>query len=410
MESLTEGIVDRTSGRHRRLESLDTLKPLILVLDQLIEEEQVLDDTTSSLLIDRFNYAMPPSLPQAHFLVLNSGAGTTSSKAMGIVELESDDMALTDDMASTDDMAPTNDVAAFDWTNDVALAAYVALTDELALTDDIRALVSSIKFAQQVFGTVVEEGNFRVYPERRRAVFRSMRAIKWATFKVSTSWVREIAPMPIRFGGIIAACARMTNDNKWRRANNFKNLTHSTIEQQNRTIDELQNEMRVDFNSQAQSISNLEKMVGQLASSVQTLAMTVEKDKFPSQPVPNPKGVHEASISSPQQHGERLAKGKKGKSTGEIFEIFKQSVFMKLRLGELHPTPVVLQLADRSTKIPRSIVEDVLIQVDKFYFPVDFIVIDTQPIQDLRKHIPIIIGRLFLATADTPIQCRIGNM
>ena len=36
----------------------------------------------------------------------------------------------------------------------------------------------------------------------------------------------------------------------------------------------------------------------------QTLAMTVEKGKFPSQPVPNPKGVHEASTSSPQQHGE----------------------------------------------------------------------------------------------------------
>ena len=48
-------------------------------------------------------------------------------------------------------------------------------------------------------------------------------------------------------------------------------------------------------------------MVGQLASSVQTLAMTVEKGKFPSQPVPNPKGVHEASTSSPQQHGELKA-------------------------------------------------------------------------------------------------------
>ena len=45
-------------------------------------------------------------------------------------------------------------------------------------------------------------------------------------------------------------------------------------------------------------------MVGQLASSVQTLAMTVEKGNFSSQLVPNPKGVHEASISSPQQYGE----------------------------------------------------------------------------------------------------------
>ncbi|KAH9780193.1 protease Do-like 1 [Citrus sinensis] len=76
------------------------------------------------------------------------------------------------------------------------------------------------------------------------------------------------------------------------------------IEQQNRTIDELRNEMRASFNSQTQSVSNLEKMVGQLASLVQTLAMTIEKDKFLSQPVPNPKGVHEVSTSSPQQHRE----------------------------------------------------------------------------------------------------------
>ena len=56
-------------------------------------------------------------------------------------------------------------------------------------------------------------------------------------------------------------------------------------------------------------------MVGQLTSSVQTLAMTVEKGKFPSQPVPNPKRAHEASANSPQQHGEvkvvmTLRKGK----------------------------------------------------------------------------------------------------
>ena len=47
--------------------------------------------------------------------------------------------------------------------------------------------------------------------------------------------------------------------------------------------------------------------MGQLSSSVQTLAMTVEKGKFSSQPVPNPKGVYEASTSSPQQYGEAKA-------------------------------------------------------------------------------------------------------
>ena len=79
-------------------------------------------------------------------------------------------------------------------------------------------------------------------------------------------------------------------------------------------------------------------------------------------------------------------------------------VFVKIGLGELHPTPLVLQLANWSTKIPHGIVEDVLIEVDNF--SVDFIVIDTQPIQDSRKHIPIILGRLFLAIANAHIQCR----
>jgi len=52
-------------------------------------------------------------------------------------------------------------------------------------------------------------------------------------------------------------------------------------------------------------------------------------------------------------------------------------VFQSLNLGELKPTSVTLLLADRSVKVPRGIVEDVLVQVDKFIFLVDFIVLDT---------------------------------
>lgn len=64
------------------------------------------------------------------------------------------------------------------------------------------------------------------------------------------------------------------------------------LEQQNRTIDKLRNKIRAGINLQAQSISNLKKIVGQLTFLVQTLATNVEKDKFISQPVPNPKRVH----------------------------------------------------------------------------------------------------------------------
>jgi len=41
----------------------------------------------------------------------------------------------------------------------------------------------------------------------------------------------------------------------------------------------------------------------------------------------------------------------------------------------LKPTSMTLQLADKLVTIPRGITEDVLIKVDKFYFPVDFIVL-----------------------------------
>ena len=45
----------------------------------------------------------------------------------------------------------------------------------------------------------------------------------------------------------------------------------------------------------------------------------------------------------------------------------------------MKPTTITLSLADRSVKIPRGVIEDVLVQVDKFYYPVDFVVLDTDP-------------------------------
>ena len=44
------------------------------------------------------------------------------------------------------------------------------------------------------------------------------------------------------------------------------------------------------------------------------------------------------------------------------------SVYVQLGLGELKPMSMTLQLADKSMKVPRGIVDDVLIKVEKFYF------------------------------------------
>ena len=54
------------------------------------------------------------------------------------------------------------------------------------------------------------------------------------------------------------------------------------------------------------------------------------------------------------------------------------SVFRKLGLGEAKPTTVSLQLADRLIKYSRGIIEDILVKVDKFIFPANFIVLDME--------------------------------
>ena len=52
---------------------------------------------------------------------------------------------------------------------------------------------------------------------------------------------------------------------------------------------------------------------------------------------------------------------------GASVNLLPYSVYKQLRLGELKQTSITLSLADRSVKIPRGIIEDVLVQVDNFY-------------------------------------------
>ena len=95
---------------------------------------------------------------------------------------------------------------------------------------------------------------------------------------------------------------------------------------------------------------------------------------------------------------------------GAGVNLLPYSVYKQLGLGELKPSNITLSLADRSVKIPNGVVEDVLVKVDKFYYPVDFVVLDTEPIASEPNHVPIILGRQFLATANAIINCRNGVM
>ena len=86
---------------------------------------------------------------------------------------------------------------------------------------------------------------------------------------------------------------------------------------------------------------------------------------------------------------------------GASVNLLPYSLYVELRLGEL---------ADHSVKIPRGIVKDILVLVDKFYFPVDFIVLDTQPVVNQGTQFPVILGKPFLVIANAIIHCRGGLM
>ena len=95
---------------------------------------------------------------------------------------------------------------------------------------------------------------------------------------------------------------------------------------------------------------------------------------------------------------------------GASVNLLPYSMYKQLGLGELKPTSITLSLADRSIKIPKGIIGDVLIQVDKFYYLVDFVVLDTEPVAVGVNHVPIILGRSFLATSNAIINCQNGVM
>ena len=79
-------------------------------------------------------------------------------------------------------------------------------------------------------------------------------------------------------------------------------------------------------------------------------------------------------------------------------------------MGELKPTSITLSLVDRSIKIPKGTCEDVLIQVERFYYQVDFVVLETELVAVGANHVPIILGRPLLATSNAIINFRNGVM
>ena len=91
---------------------------------------------------------------------------------------------------------------------------------------------------------------------------------------------------------------------------------------------------------------------------------------------------------------------------GANINLILLSVFRKIVLGKAKPSTITLQLANRSLTYHHSMVEDVLVKVDKFIFSTDIVVLDMKEDHD----VPLTLGRPFLATARELIDVHSGEL
>ncbi|GJX07375.1 hypothetical protein Tco_0195307 [Tanacetum coccineum] len=85
---------------------------------------------------------------------------------------------------------------------------------------------------------------------------------------------------------------------------------------------------------------------------------------------------------------------------GASVSVMPYSTFTNICLGELALTKLIIELADRIIKRPKVISENVLVGIDKFVLPLDFIILDMPG--DIK--VPLILGRPFLSTAHVKID------
>ncbi|KAK4716216.1 hypothetical protein R3W88_014554 [Solanum pinnatisectum] len=91
---------------------------------------------------------------------------------------------------------------------------------------------------------------------------------------------------------------------------------------------------------------------------------------------------------------------------GASINLMPLSVYKKLGLGAPKPTVMHLLMANRTVKKPIGVLQDVLVKVESFIFPVDFVILDCE----VDFEVPIILGRPFLATRHALVDMERGQI
>ncbi|GJW76012.1 reverse transcriptase domain-containing protein [Tanacetum coccineum] len=88
---------------------------------------------------------------------------------------------------------------------------------------------------------------------------------------------------------------------------------------------------------------------------------------------------------------------------GARINLMPYSLYAKLSLETLKPTKMSVRLADRSFQYPVRIAENMLVEVGKFTFPINFVILEMEK----DSKVPLILGRPFLHTADAVIRVKL---
>ncbi|RDY08477.1 hypothetical protein CR513_07287, partial [Mucuna pruriens] len=85
------------------------------------------------------------------------------------------------------------------------------------------------------------------------------------------------------------------------------------------------------------------------------------------------------------------------------------SIYKSLNFGDLEPTEMTIQLANKSVIQPLGVLENVLVQVNELIFPANFYVLDMED-ETSGKRSTLILGQPFLMIARIKIDVHVETL
>ncbi|GJT73744.1 zinc finger, CCHC-type containing protein [Tanacetum coccineum] len=172
-------------------------------------------------------------------------------------------------------------------------------------------------------------------------------------------------------------------------------------EENSNLIKEIRGFMDAAIRNQGASIKALEIQIGQMSKGsygpkdldAYSIRTTLLDDALP------PKEKDPGSFTLPC-YINNMCFNKTLADLGASVSVMPFLTYTNIGLGELAPTKLIVELADRTVKRPKGIVENVLVWIDKFVFLVEFIILDMP--EDIKTH--LILGRPFLSTTHAKID------